>query len=87
MDTTIHAPNSPEGQNETLAPPMAPARRVQNLSAVGGDWQAPEYVIDRVVLADDGVLYVDEAAPGTQRSSSRQHFTLMSTMCLYQRGL
>ncbi len=60
MDTTIHAPNSPEGQDETLAPPMAPARRVQNLSAVGGDWQAPEYVIDRVVLADDGVLYVDE---------------------------
>ncbi|WP_454696727.1 GspE/PulE family protein [Achromobacter aegrifaciens] len=60
MDTTIHTPNASAEEELALVPPVGPHRRVQNLSAVGGDWQAPEYVIDRVVLSDDGVLYVDE---------------------------
>ena len=60
MDTTIHAPNAPGIEDLELPSAAEPLRRVQNLSAVGGAWQAPEYVIDRVVLADDGVLYVDE---------------------------
>lgn len=60
MDTTIHAPNAPGTEDLELPSAVEPLRRVQNLSAVGGAWQAPEYVIDRVVLADDGVLYVDE---------------------------
>ncbi|KAG0762324.1 hypothetical protein G6F22_018676 [Rhizopus arrhizus] len=60
MDTTIHAPNAPGTEDLELPSAAEQLRRVQNLSAVGGAWQAPEYVIDRVVLADDGVLYVDE---------------------------